>query len=112
MQEDPQAYVQAVLNLYLQLPGTPNRFSRLDRRFALQLYQREVPLSVVEAALLLALARRAARSPQAPPLGPIRSLHYFLPVIEEICQRPVPTSYLLYLRKKVLPCAKASPSAL
>ncbi len=108
IQEDSRTYVQAVLKLYLQLPVTPDRFSRLDRRLALQLYHREIPLSVVEAALLLALARRTTRSPQAPPLGPIRSLHYFLPLIEEVCQQPVPTSYLLYLRMKVLSCAKTA----
>ena len=35
------------------------------------------------------------------PLGPIRSLHYFMPVIEELLAHPVPESYLAYLRSKV-----------
>ena len=34
------------------------------------------------------------------PLGPIRSLHYFLPIIEELLARPVPESYVAYLRGK------------
>jgi len=58
-------------------------------------------LSLIEAAFLLASARRAARRPDAMPLGPIRSLHYFLPVIEELLANPVPDSYLAYLRSKV-----------
>jgi hypothetical protein len=34
-------------------------------------------------------------------LGPIRSLHYFAPVIEEIKSAPVSESYLKYLRRKL-----------
>jgi len=41
------------------------------------------------------------RSPQAPKLGPIRSLHYFAPVIEEVRSNPLPESYLEYLRQKL-----------
>ena len=37
------------------------------------------------------------------PLGPIRSLHYFLPVIEELLATPVPQAYVTYLRSKVTP---------
>ncbi len=40
-------------------------------------------------AFLLASARRAARPANALRLGPIRSLHYFLPVIEELLQTPL-----------------------
>ena len=32
---------------------------------------------------------------------PIRSLHYFLPLIEELLAYPVPESHLSYLRSKV-----------
>jgi len=35
------------------------------------------------------------------PLGPIRSLHYFLPLIEELLANPVPHSHLAYLRSTV-----------
>jgi hypothetical protein len=55
----------------------------------------------VEAAFLLASSRRAARRPDALPLGPIRSLHYFRPVIEELLAQAVPEPYLAYLRSKV-----------
>ena len=55
----------------------------------------------METAFLLAASRRAARRPDAMPLGSIRSLHYFLPVIEELLAQAVPESYLAYLRSKV-----------
>jgi len=93
-----QAYVQAVLRYYLQLPGTPPRARPQDRRLAEQLHDQATPLSLVETALLLATARRTRRPSHAPPLGPIRSLHYFAPVIEELQQEPPRDGYLDYLR--------------
>ena len=101
MNNDPQLYVQTVLDLYLSLPETPTRVSRYDRRLALELFKRDVPRSTVEAAFLLASARRICRPPEAPALGTIRSLHYFLPVIEEIIQSPLPNDYIRYLRHKL-----------
>jgi hypothetical protein len=89
-----QAYVERILQLYRQAPETPARTSRLDRRLAREFYERQVRIEEVEAAILLASARRLLRSPQAPKLGPIRSLHYFAPVIEEIKSAPVSESYL------------------
>jgi hypothetical protein len=101
MQNDPESYVHSLAACYLRLPNTTCRLSRFDRRLARDLFERQVPLAVVEAAFLLASARRAARPCAAPPLDPIRSLHYFLPVIEEILQNPLPDSYLAYLRRKL-----------
>lgn len=111
MNQEKQSYVRSVLQLYLDLPHTPARFSRLDRRLAEQLCDRGVRLQDVEMAMLLATARRLMRSPEAPPLGPIRSLHYFLPVIEEITQQPLPESYLHYLRRKVAQLKPERPPA-
>jgi hypothetical protein len=94
-------YVCAVLNLYRSLPDTPDRPSRADRLTAESLYQRNVPLFNVEAALALACSRRACRAPGAPPLNPIHSLRYFLPVIEEIAALPpLSPSYVQYCRSK------------
>jgi hypothetical protein len=94
-------YAAAALKLYLKLPGTPLKASSNDRRNAETLCARGISLAAVESALLLATVRRLSRSPDMPPLSPIRSLAYFLPVIEEILSNPVPDDYLKYLRKKV-----------
>lgn len=101
MDRHAQLYVRTVLDLYLALPETPTRVSRFDRRLALELFQRGLSLSIVEAAFLLASARRLCRPSDAPALGPIRSLHYFLPVIEEIIHHPLPNDYIRYLRHKL-----------
>ena len=74
-------YVQTLLKAYLDLPETPLRSRPVGRRLAHQLYDRALPLNTLLTALLLASARRLTREPQAPPLQPIRSLHYFVPVI-------------------------------
>jgi hypothetical protein len=95
---EPELYVSAVLRLYLELPDAPPRARPYDRRLARQLNEQGVDLALVETALLLATARRSKRSPSAAPLGPIRSLYYFLPVIEELRRQPPPEGYLAYLR--------------
>lgn len=94
-------YVAAVLTLYLDLPETPLRPSRLDQSLARKLHDQAVPLPLVESALLLATLRRLSRSSELPPLPKIRSLSYFLPVIEELQQQPLPDGYLNYLRLKL-----------
>ena len=103
MPNDLESYRQALLDLYLRLPDTPRRVSRHDGRLVQQLWERQTPLTTVEAAFLLASLRRAARRPDAIPLGPIRSLHYFLPVIEELLHTPLHhgDAYLAHLRSKV-----------
>jgi len=97
-QENQKAYVQKVLRLYRRLPGTPARPRRADRQLAAELHRRGIPIDVVEVALRLATARRNARAPDADPLPPVRSLHYFLPLIVEMPQAEPPEGYLDYLR--------------
>jgi hypothetical protein len=96
-----EEYVSGVLRLYLSLAETPGRASRLDRRLAEELYEKQIKLEEVEAAMILASARRLLRSPDAPKLGPIRSLHYFLPVIDEVRSVSVSADYIAYLRGKL-----------
>jgi len=95
--------IERLLRLYLALPHTPSRASRYDRRLALELRQRRISWEVVETALLLAMARRCLRDPALAPLPPIRSLHYFLPVIEEVLSMEMAPDYVRYLKQKLGP---------
>jgi hypothetical protein len=95
--------LERLLRLYLQLPHTPSRTSRYDRRLAQELQQRRIPWEVVETAFLLAMARRCLRDPSLAPLPPIRSLHYFLPVIEEVLTGDISPDYVRYLKRKLSP---------
>jgi hypothetical protein len=49
----------------------------------------------------LAAARRSLRDPALPPLPPIRSLHYFVPLFEEVLATPLAPEYVRYLRSKL-----------
>ncbi len=94
-------YLKRLLDRYCGLPHTAaRRPSPYDRNLAGQLFDRGISFDVLEAAFLLALARRTHRNPQAPPLPPIRSLAYFLPLIDEVLQTPIDPGYLAYLRAK------------
>src|SRR2546428_12947758 len=92
------AYVAAILMLYLDLPDTPLRPSPQDQSLALKLHEQGAPLSLVEAALLLASLRHLIRPPARPPLPPIRSLADFQPALTDPQQATLPASDLHYPR--------------
>lgn len=94
------AYLKAVLDLYVSLPDTPRRPRPDDRYLALQFHRQALPLVQVEAALLLGLARRVFRD-QPDPLEPIRSLRYFVPLLEEVRRSEVDERYVHYLRDRL-----------
>jgi hypothetical protein len=58
-------------------------------------------MCVIENAFVLAAARRLVRPAEAPPLGTIRSLAYFLPVIEEVLGMRVSPEYFQHVRRKL-----------
>jgi hypothetical protein len=101
-----EEYIRRVLEAYRQTPGTMGTVRRPDRVLAAQLYQRGVSVNVIENAFVLAATRRLIRPADAPPLGTIRSLAYFLPVIEEVLGLPVSPGYFDYLRHKLQRAAK------
>jgi hypothetical protein len=96
-----EEYIRRVLEAYRKTPGTMGTVRRPDRMVALQLYQRGISVNVIENALVLAATRRLMRPADAPPLGTIRSLAYFLPVIEEVLRLRVSPEYFHYLRHKL-----------
>ena len=102
-----EEYVRRVLEAYRKTPGTMGAVRRPDRMLAAQLFQRGISLTVVENALTLAATRRLIRRTDAPPLGTVRSLAYFLPVIEEVLELRVNPEYFQHLRQKL---QRLSPS--
>jgi len=96
-----EEYIRHVLEAYRKTLGTMGMVRRADRLLAVQLYQRGVSASVIENAFVLATMRRLVRPADAPPLGTIRSLAYFLPVLEEVLDMRVSPEYFQYLRHKL-----------
>ena len=101
LEVSPDLYVSGVLGSYIELPDTPTRASPLDEAWARRFYERGIPFTVIETALLLGSVRRATRAADAPPLPGIRSLAYFQPIIEELLRTPVPDSLRASLRIKM-----------
>jgi len=96
-----EEYVRQVLEAYRKTPGTMGTIRRADRLLAAQLYQRGLSVKVIENALVLAATRRLIRPAEAPPLNTIRSLAYFLPVIEDVLELRASPDYFEYLRHKL-----------
>jgi hypothetical protein len=91
-------YIRKVLDAYRRTPGTIGVVRRNDRLLAAVLYDRGVPVTVVENAMVLAASRRIFRPPNAAPLQPIRSLYYLLPVIDEVLELRISQDYFRHLQ--------------
>jgi len=96
-----QLYVDDLLRCYILLPHTPDRPSKNDRRIAAQLFNRQVPTDAIKTAFVLAISRRSFRPPDAPPLEPIRSLAYFLPVVNEVQKSDLDSAYVGLLKQRL-----------
>ncbi len=98
---DEKDYVKAVLDTYVSLPDTPIRTRRDDRYLAITWYRQGIMLFQAIAAMMLATERRTFREPDALPLEPIRSLRYFVAIVEEIQHLGIDESYLRYLQQRL-----------
>ena len=98
---DRPTYLHKLLTCYRQTPTVAAKAHANDRRLASRLYDDKAPLKAVLAAFLLAASRRRFRTPEAPALQPIRSLSYFLPIIDEIIDTPIDPGYIAYLWSKL-----------
>jgi hypothetical protein len=96
-----EGYIRQVLEAYRKTPGTMGTVRRADRMLTAQLHQRGVAVTVIENAFALAAVRRLMRPADAPPLGTIRSLAYFMPVIEEVLEMRVSPDYFQHVRRKL-----------
>jgi len=94
-------YVRRVLEAYRTTPGPCGIVRRADRLLAAEMHARGVPAEAVENALILAAARRLMRSADAPSLGTVRALAYFVRVIDEVLQIEAGPEYFRYLRGKL-----------
>ena len=96
-----EEYIRKVLDAYRTTPGTTGSVRRPDRLLAIQLHQRGISVEKIEDALALAAIRRHIRSAEAPPLATVRSLAYFMPVIEEVLLMEEGEGYFQYIHQKL-----------
>ncbi len=95
-------YVRCALACYQITPTTTGTLDHQDRLAAAQVYEENVSIELLQAALILAAARRSLPEDTEPQLTPIRSLRYFLPLIEEIKATPIEPDYIRFLEQKLL----------
>ena len=98
---DPQAYVESVRECFLSFGCVLARFGEADVQIAQHFYQRAIPLTVIENAMLLGACRKYLSWLNRQSLEPIQSLRYFEPVIAQIQAQPLPPGYAAYLRMKI-----------
>jgi hypothetical protein len=94
-------YVRRVLSAYGATPGTTGNIADKTVSWPLNCINGLCRCRWWRIALVLAAARRLFRSARVSPLGTIRSLAYFLPVIEEVLSLDVSPDYFRYLRHKI-----------
>ena len=88
-----------ILAAYCALEDTALiRPSRADRALANNLVARGLNFDLFEAAFTLATARRRLSSTAA---HPIRSLAYFIPIIDELLSNPPDPDYIRYLASRL-----------
>jgi len=94
-------YVRLILDAYRSTPGVAGVVRRADRLLAGQLHERGVAFETVANAFVLAASRRLVRPEGAAPLGLVRSLAYFMPVVDEVLESNVSPRYFDYLRHRM-----------
>ncbi len=95
----PHAYVADLLTFFRALPGTTGRSGPADRKIAIGLHDRDVPLDLVRAALVIGAARRLLVA--SPSTTRVRSLAYFLPVVEELLLETPDPGYVAHLERRL-----------
>jgi hypothetical protein len=101
MKHTRERYVREILEHCRTTPVPGGRIRTADRRLAENLYRQGIAAHTVRSALLLAAARRTFRNPDLGPLEPIGSVHYFLPVLDEIQRQPTDPGYLLHIENRL-----------
>jgi hypothetical protein len=99
---DAQAnYIDQVKKLFLAYPIVHSSFTEADRKLAERLFREGVSLETMTRALLLGLSRKSISELNSNQQQPIRSLSYFIPLLEEVSQIQVSDQYWRYLRFKL-----------
>ena len=98
---EQQVYVNSVRENFLRIGCTSGHFGASDMVLALKMYQRGIPLTVIEDAILMGACRKYISWLEGQALEPIQSFSYFLSLIDEIQEKPLPPGYSEHLRRKV-----------
>ena len=99
-------YLKAVEQLYASRSCIRSSFSEVDRQPARTWFQRGVPIEAVEQAILLGCARKYVAWLNGQCSEAIGSLHYFVPVLEEVLPYKRDWNYWSFVHSRVLQLEK------
>jgi hypothetical protein len=96
-----ESYVESVRTCFLSLGCGSGKFGAPQVKEARNLQRRDIPLEVIEAAMLMGACRKYSSWFEGRASEPIQSLRYFDQIIAEIQKEPLPSGYSAYLREKI-----------
>ena len=103
--QEPEAaesqYLDQIARLLRDAPGVQCSFSPADRQLAARFYRQGLSWQRIKQALLLGCARKHVAWLNGHTGGPITSLSYFEPLIQEVRRQPVSDRYWDYLRSRL-----------
>ncbi len=99
-----QAYVREVREMFLRPTCVQAQFTSDDQQLATLWYQAGVPIETFRRAWLLGCVRKSMTLINHPATQPIRSLRYFVPLLQEVQQEPIPDSYWQHLEFNLERC--------
>jgi hypothetical protein len=107
--ESPEvkAYVESVRECFEGLGCTSGKFGAAEIETARHMQERGVALALIQDAMLLGACRKYESWLNGAVSDPIRSLHYFEPLVTELREKVLPPGYSTYLRSKVRQLAKS-----
>jgi biotin operon repressor len=105
------AFVAEVKRMFLErVPGAAS-FTAADQQLACRWFVQQVSLDRLEKAFLLGSVRQQITRINRQENTPIRSLHYFQPLLEEVRRLKVSHSYWVHLRHQLHRLTQSSPAA-
>jgi len=104
---EEKSYIESVRECFEGLGCVTGKFGAAEIETARQMRQRALPLAVVQDAILLGACRKYSSWLNGAESEPIRSLHYFKPLITEILENSLPPAYSANLPRKVGQLAKS-----
>jgi hypothetical protein len=107
-----QAFVEEVKKLFLEVVPEVTSLTAADHRLACRWFSQRIPLPLLEKAFLLGSARKQVTRINRKGDPPIRSLHYFPPLLEEVRQLEVGENYWNHLRRQLQRLAQSPPARL
>lgn len=92
-------YLRAVIDLYIEAPGSPIRASRADWAIAATLFDRAVSIERVAHAIRIATIRRRIAFPSDSDTPRVRSIAYYRVVIETLSNQECEPGYVDFIEQ-------------